>query len=212
MMSAVLRLAGSLFVMVALAGAAHAQDKITFYENGSFGGFSFTLRDSEGNFGRPGLMNDQASSIRVVGRWLICSDGNYGGRCEEVTGDSYNLGEFRLNDAVSSAKYLGPIKPRVTAPPPPTVPVAVQREMLQRRIGDAIAEEKLPEALKLFSEYRSLSGSAAPRMLVLEAKVSLTQGDKKRAAQVLTQYFNQADSSDEDYELALNLFELASKP
>ena len=210
-MTASARFGGIVVAAAAMCGVAQAQDKITFYENGYYAGYSFTLRESEPNFGRPGLMNDQASSMRVTGRWLICSDGNYNGRCEEVTEDSSNLGEFRLNDALSSAKYLGPIKPRVTTPPPPTIPVAVQREMLQRKILDALAEDKVADSLKLFSDYRAL-GSPAPKMLVMEAKAALLLGDKKRVSQVLTQYFNAADSGDEDYADALDLYELANKP
>ena len=65
--------------MLALATQAMAQ--VTLFENEDFRGRSFTTERQIGNFNRAGF-NDRASSVQVVGgRWEVCEDVRFRGRC-----------------------------------------------------------------------------------------------------------------------------------
>jgi hypothetical protein len=197
-------------VMLLMTPAAFAQrgdrndfaqrgDYATFYENGDFRGFSFTLTRSEPNFSRPGLMNDKASSVRLRGRWLLCTDGDFRGRCTEVSGDVRDLNRLGLNDAISSARYLGP------AGGPGARPPVVDRGNLERQIDRAVDARDYRGALRMIDQYRALPGPVPPHMLVVEARAALGDNDRRRASAALDQYFRQADRRDRDYREARQL-------
>jgi hypothetical protein len=197
-------------VMLLMTPAAFAQrgdrndfaqrgDYATFYENGDFRGFSFTLTRSEPNFSRPGLMNDKASSVRLRGRWLLCTDGDFRGRCTEVSGDIRDLNRLGLNDAISSARYLGP------AGGPGARPPVVDRGNLERQIDRAVDARDYRGALRMIDQYRALPGPVPPHMLVVEARAALGDNDRRRASAALDQYFRQADRRDRDYREARQL-------
>ena len=88
---------------LALAGQAAAQ--ITFYEHDGFRGRAFSLDRRVGDFERFGF-NDRASSVVVEGgRWEVCEDTHFEGRCVVLRDGSYDsLGRMGLNDRVSSAR------------------------------------------------------------------------------------------------------------
>jgi hypothetical protein len=197
-------------VMLLMTPAAFAQrgdrndfaqrgDYATFYENGDFRGFSFTLTRSEPNFSRPGLMNDKASSVRLRGRWLLCTDGDFRGRCTEVSGDIRDLNRLGLNDAISSARYLGPAGGSGARPP------VVDRGNLERQIDRAVDARDYRGALRMIDQYRALPGPVPPHMLVVEARAALGDNDRRRASSALDQYFRQADRRDRDYREARQL-------
>ncbi|MCO6187043.1 VWA domain-containing protein [Rhizobium sp. L1K21] len=94
---------------------------LTFFEGDNFNGQSFAVPGDTPNFDsipfEPGLdgdANDSAFSARVKGRWLICTDADYQGKCRVVETDLPTLGDF--NGSVSSARYLAdepePVKPK----------------------------------------------------------------------------------------------------
>ena len=52
--------------------------------------------------------NDKASSIQVLGgSWEICSDGSFGGRCQVVRNDVFDLKILGLNNNISSVRPAG---------------------------------------------------------------------------------------------------------
>src|SRR6188768_2870043 len=61
--------------------ATHASAAITFYEGEGFRGRAFTTDKQVHNFARFGF-NDRASSVVVDrGRWEVCDDAAFHGRC-----------------------------------------------------------------------------------------------------------------------------------
>ncbi len=89
----------------ALVLAAHAAAQVTFYEGEGFRGRAFTTARPIANFQRIGF-NDRASSIVVDrGRWEVCEDANFAGRCVLLRRGSYDtLTRMGLNDRVSSVR------------------------------------------------------------------------------------------------------------
>lgn len=79
--------------------------QVTLYEHDSFGGRSFVTQKPVANFARFGF-NDRASSARVrSGRWEVCTDAQFSGRCVILQrGDYPSLRELGLNDAISSIR------------------------------------------------------------------------------------------------------------
>jgi len=98
-------------IAVALGGLAFAPlaaAQVTFYEQESFQGRSFTSQQPRiNNFERYGF-NDRASSAVVVGtRWEVCSDNRFEGRCAVLRPGRYpSLASLGLNDRVSSARAI----------------------------------------------------------------------------------------------------------
>ena len=88
-----------------LALSFQAAAQVTFYENDNFDGRSFTAQRQVGNFARFGF-NDLASSARVRGgRWEVCTDAGFNGRCVVLRrGDYPSLRQLGLNDRVSSVR------------------------------------------------------------------------------------------------------------
>jgi uncharacterized protein YcfJ len=84
-----------------------AAAQITFYEGEGFRGRTFTTEKQVGNFERYGF-NDRASSVEVVGgRWEVCDNVRYSGRCTVLRPGRYpSLGSMGLNDRVSSVRAV----------------------------------------------------------------------------------------------------------
>jgi hypothetical protein len=88
-----------------LALSFQAAAQVTFYENDNFNGRSFTAQRQVGNFERFGF-NDLASSARVRGgRWEVCTDAGFRGRCVVLRRGEYpSFRQLGLNDQVSSVR------------------------------------------------------------------------------------------------------------
>ncbi len=105
-----------LFIGLAIAAAAtQASAQVTFFEHDHFRGRSFTTDRPVGDFSRFGF-NDRASSVIVrSGRWELCVDARFSGRCVVLRPGRYgSLAAIGLNDRVSSVRRIGPRRP----PPP----------------------------------------------------------------------------------------------
>ncbi|HTK36012.1 MAG TPA: beta/gamma crystallin-related protein [Caulobacteraceae bacterium] len=85
--------------------AAPAGPSITLYDLPNFQGAARTYTAGVSNLAAIGL-NDRAQSARVVGRWQICEDANFRGRCVELAGDAPNLAALRMTAAISSFQSL----------------------------------------------------------------------------------------------------------
>ena len=85
--------------------ATHAAAQITFYEHDGFRGRAFTTDKPVGDFARYGF-NDRASSVIVdQGRWEVCTDARFLGRCVVLRKGSYDsLRGLGLNDQISSTR------------------------------------------------------------------------------------------------------------
>ncbi|WP_426022764.1 beta/gamma crystallin-related protein [Brevundimonas sp. PWP3-1b1] len=83
-------------------GGGWGRSSITVYENSNFRGASREFTSEDRNLGRTPF-NDRISSVRVQGRWEVCTDAEFRGRCRVVEGDvRYLSGGF--NDSISSMR------------------------------------------------------------------------------------------------------------
>jgi len=89
----------------ALVLASQAMAQITFYEHDGFQGQTFSTDRPVRDFERRGF-NDRASSIVVDhGRWEVCEDANFQGRCIVLRRGNYDsLSRFGMNDRISSVR------------------------------------------------------------------------------------------------------------
>jgi len=93
----------------AFAVAAHASAQITFYEGEGFKGRAFATDKQVWNFERDGF-NDRASSVVVDrGRWEVCEDARFEGRCVVLRRGSYDsLRGMRMDNRISSVRPVDP--------------------------------------------------------------------------------------------------------
>jgi len=84
-----------------------APGQVTFYEREGFQGPSFTTEQEIGNLERNGF-NDRASSVVVhSGRWEICEDARFNGRCLILRPGRYaSLAAMGMNNSVSSVRTV----------------------------------------------------------------------------------------------------------
>jgi hypothetical protein len=96
---------------ITVAGAASAQpygrggSSATLYELPGFQGRQFTVHGDVSNL--PSHMNDRARSARFEGRWLVCEHADFGGNCQELSGDVPVLNNYGLAERVSSLRPAG---------------------------------------------------------------------------------------------------------
>jgi len=100
----------SLKMLVAAASlllCTTAMAQVTFYEGEGFRGRAFTTNKQMSDFRRSGL-NDRASSVVVDGgRWEVCEDPGYEGRCMVIRKGSYDsLQRMGVNNRISSVRRV----------------------------------------------------------------------------------------------------------
>lgn len=127
---AAVALAAGLLALPALA-------QITFYEHDGYRGRAVRASQAVQDFGSIGF-NDRASSAVVEGgRWEVCDDSAYGGRCTVLLPGNYAaLSAMGLNDRVTSAR---PADSRrgLQVQVPPAEPAYAYRRRPQERLFDA---------------------------------------------------------------------------
>jgi uncharacterized protein YcfJ len=92
----------------ATTAATSAPAQITFYENESFGGRSFTTDTLVENLRSEGF-NDRVSSVTVTGpdQWEVCEDARFNGRCVVLRPGQYTtLAAMGLNNRISSVREV----------------------------------------------------------------------------------------------------------
>ena len=103
-----------LAVATAAAGAAVAQNyggggrqpSAILYDQPNFQGRQTTIYGTATNLPRD--WNDKAMSARFQGRWRVCEDSDYRGRCQDVTGEVANLNSLGLAERITSLQaYAG---------------------------------------------------------------------------------------------------------
>ena len=90
-----------------LAGGPRGDRGLILHDNTGFTGEAVRI-DSAVSSMSDARFNDKASSIQVLGgSWELCSDGNFRGRCEVVTGDVGDLRAIGLGNNISSVRPAG---------------------------------------------------------------------------------------------------------
>jgi uncharacterized protein YcfJ len=122
----------------ALLVAAQAAAQITFYEGEEFRGRSFTTDKRVWNFERFGF-NDRASSVVVDrGRWEVCEDARFEGRCVILRRGSYDsLRGMGLNNQISSVRPVERGSRASEAPEPLAAPTYEYRRRPTERVFEA---------------------------------------------------------------------------
>jgi uncharacterized protein YcfJ len=110
--------------VAALVAATGASAQVTFYEAEGFRGNAFMVRQTTGNLSPLGF-NDRASSAIVErGRWQLCEDAGFRGRCIVLQPGNYpSLAQFDMSNRVSSARPVGNAEySQLVAPAPAPAP------------------------------------------------------------------------------------------
>ena len=81
---------------------------LVLYGQPGYRGSSVVLRGPAPSLS-PWSFGDKAKSVQIRGRgrWQVCTLVNYGGRCEIIGDSVYDLGTWRLNNQISSARPVG---------------------------------------------------------------------------------------------------------
>jgi uncharacterized protein YcfJ len=101
-----------------------AAPQATFFAEENFRGPSFTTDEPVGNFDRQGFQGRAASVHIVAGRWEVCEDPRFGGRCMFLQPGSYpSLSSMGMGDRIASVRLVadgqvGAVDPRPPMPPP----------------------------------------------------------------------------------------------
>jgi uncharacterized protein YcfJ len=92
--------------------------QVTFYQQESFGGQSFTTSQGVLNFQSQNF-NDRASSVLVTsGQWEVCEDARFGGRCAILREGRYpSLQAAGLNNRISSTRLVSNEAPNAAMAP-----------------------------------------------------------------------------------------------
>lgn len=132
-----LKLKSALGVAAIVLGA-QAMAQVTFYEGEGFRGRAFTTDKRVGDFGRFGF-NDRARSVVVdSGRWEVCEDNRFEGRCAVLRRGSYDsLERMGLQGSISSVRPLERNRPVALAPEPLPAPTYEYRRRPNERVFEA---------------------------------------------------------------------------
>lgn len=106
--------------LAALLLAAESTAQLTFYQGEGMRGRTFVVDRQIDNFDHYGF-NDRAASVIVQrGRWEVCEDAYFQGRCVVLGPGQYpSLAAMNMNDTISSARRLQGSSQAAYYPPPP---------------------------------------------------------------------------------------------
>ena len=129
----------SAFALAAIVVAGQAAAQVTFYENEGFRGRAFAARQATPDFTRNGF-NDRASSVIVDrGRWEVCEDVGFRGRCAVLQRGNYDsLRSIGFDNRISSVRPIQGNRPYAgnSPPPPPPAPVYDYRRRPEERVRE----------------------------------------------------------------------------
>jgi uncharacterized protein YcfJ len=123
---------------VALGLATQAAAQVTFYEGDGFRGRAFTADREIPNFDPLGF-NDRAKSAVVTrGRWEVCTDAFFQGRCTVLRPGNYeSLGGMGMDRNISSVRPVNRQAYENEAPPPVATPAYEYRQRPSERLYQA---------------------------------------------------------------------------
>src|SRR5712671_1994333 len=129
-----LLLGTSVFLIAMQATAA----QITFYEGEGFRGRVFSTERPVANLSSVGF-NDRASSVVVdSGRWEVCEDSRYGGRCTLLRRGSYDsLESLGIDNRISSVRPINGARRDYEAREPLEEPTYEYRRRPDERLYEA---------------------------------------------------------------------------
>lgn len=129
--------------LAALGFCALASAQVTFYEEEDFRGPSFVTSSWVNNFTRYGF-NDRASSVIITsGRWEVCEDVRYSGRCVLLQPGHYDsLRAMGMNNRISSVRPVVNANERPMPMPSPDA----QGDEYQRRPYERLQEVPVTSA------------------------------------------------------------------
>jgi uncharacterized protein YcfJ len=125
-------------LLIGIAGiclATQTAAQVTFYERDDFHGRAFTVDRPIGDLDRTSF-NDRASSAVVDrGRWQVCEDAGFNGRCIVLRRGSYpSLGAMGLDKRISSVRPVDEHARYQEAPPPLPQPTYEYRQRPEERV------------------------------------------------------------------------------
>jgi uncharacterized protein YcfJ len=158
----------------ALAAAAHASAQVTFYEGESFHGRAFTASGAVNDFGHTGF-NDRASSVVVAsGRWEVCENARFNGRCVVLRPGSYDsLRAMGMGNRISSVRRANNRRSYENQPEPMAQPNYEWRRRANERVFDAPV-----------TSVHAVMGAANQRCWVERNQVPEQQGDRNVAGAI----------------------------
>jgi uncharacterized protein YcfJ len=158
------------FAVAAALACTHAAATITFYQGEGFRGPAVTLDKPVGNMERIGF-NDRASSAIIDhGRWEVCEDAGFGGRCVVLRRGNYDsLRSMGLNNNISSVRPVGErVRMEAEVAPPPVAPVYEYRQRPNERIYQAQVTSARavvgPPEQRCWVEKEQVAGRAEPNV------------------------------------------------
>jgi len=118
--------------------ASSAAAQVSLYEADGFRGRVFGVTRNVTNLERLGF-NDRASSVIVErGRWEVCTDANFSGRCVVLRPGSYSsLTAMGLDNRISSLRTVNRQRYDNEAPPPQPAPAYDYRRRPNERLYEA---------------------------------------------------------------------------
>ena len=100
----------SALAVSALLLAAQAAAQVTFYENESYGGRSFTTDREVGDLNRFGFNNRASSLVVNQGRWEVCENAGYAGKryhsCLVLTANVKKIKTTPIQDKIKRCDSL----------------------------------------------------------------------------------------------------------
>lgn len=143
--------------------ATQAAAQITFYEHDGYRGRAFTTDKQVWNFERIGF-NDRASSVVVDrGRWEVCTDARFEGKCVVLRRGNYeSLRGLGLNDRISSVR---PVNQQARYDNEAPEPLAVASYDYRRRANERVYEARV-------TSVRAVMGAPEQRCWVEREQVT----------------------------------------
>jgi uncharacterized protein YcfJ len=143
--------------------ATQAAAQITFYEHDGYRGRAFTTDEQVGNFARIGF-NDLASSVVVDrGRWEVCTDARFEGKCVVLRSGNYeSLRSLGLNDRISSVR---PVDQQARYNNEVPVPAAAASYDYRRRANESVYDARV-------TSVRAVMGAPEQRCWVEREQVT----------------------------------------
>jgi uncharacterized protein YcfJ len=119
--------------------ATQAAAQITFYDGDGYRGRAFTVDHTVDNFAPLGYNDRAKSAVVTEGRWEVCEDAYFRGRCTVLRpGNYWTLGSIGFDRLISSVRPVGhAVHVSEVAPPPAPEPVYEYRQRPNEQIFQA---------------------------------------------------------------------------
>jgi uncharacterized protein YcfJ len=128
----------TLFGVAAIGFATQAAAQVTFYEGEGFRGRAFRVDNTIMNFDRTGFNDRARSAIVDRGRWEVCEDARFEGRCTVLRPGNYeSLAGMGMDKRISSVRPVNRAAYENEAPPPIAAPAYDYRQRPSERLYQA---------------------------------------------------------------------------